>query len=166
MPDRTKLQIGDSIRMINVPEFDREESETGMLSTATVLKHLIEKKRVVVIDQIDEYQQAWFSVRIEIGEDMVHHSLAIMEDESWEIVYQVSSGKKMPKEHQIAVLKKHIDETLTVYEEEYEALAEASEKLYDQRDALNKKYQALDRKSGLNALFKKLGELCEEPPKK
>ena len=102
-----------------------------------------------------------FTVRLREAGNFEQHSLALMEDSSWEVVYQVLSKNPPPKEHQIAILRQQIDQVMLEHEEAYAGLAAESEKLYDQQEALKKKYAALDRKTGLNKLFEKLGELCE-----
>ena len=163
MPDRNALAVGDSIRILSVPAFDFEPREKtdqkDRLLTATVLEGLIKNSPMVVIDQIDEYGNPWFTVRLGEAGDFEQHSLALMEDHSWETVYRVSSNNTPPQEHQIATLRQQIDQVMLEHEEAYAALEAESEKLYDQQETLKKKYAALDRKTELNTLFEKLGEL-------
>ncbi len=96
MPDRTKLKIGDKIKLLHVPDFDLKQREKepvlcdDMLPTATVLEKVMKQFSFVVIDTIDEYQSPWFSVDIEVNGEMEHHTLAIMDDESWELFHQDS----------------------------------------------------------------------------
>lgn len=88
-----------------------------------------------------------------------NHSVAVMDDESWELIYRKSDGGIPPKEHEIAETKYKIDQVMMDYEEEYLELGEKSEKLFDEQEALKKEYEKLDKKTGLNALFEKLGNL-------
>ena len=50
-------------------------------------------------------------------------------------------------------LKSKIDAIMKEYEADYQALAEISERLYDERELLKKSYEELDKKTGLNALW-------------
>ena len=172
MPNPKKLAVGDSIRILSVPKADilkreaekRPEKVGDLLPTATVLEKIIEICPVVIIDHIDEYETPWFSVRLHIKKELQHHTIAVMDDTSWELV---SSGKnpKPPKEHVLATLKKKADDILEKYEEEYFLLAEKSEKLYDERKVLEKEYKKLERKTGLQAVHERIAQLMEEDKK-
>ncbi len=89
MPDRTKLKAGDAIKLLSVPESDLKEraervySEEDILPTATVIEMAIEQYGVVFIDHIDEHNQPWFSVDINVDGEIEHHLLAILDDHSW-----------------------------------------------------------------------------------
>lgn len=178
MPDRKKLQKGDSIRILNVPDFDlakclkeqgtaTEFSDDEMLPTATVIELIIEQHPVVIIEDIDEYEQPWFSARLMVGDDRQYHSLAVMDDESWELVYskknaiKYKSNEQPPKEHQIAELQLAIDHIMDEYEEEYLELAEYSENQDVDPLILKKHYENLDKKTGLNDLFARIAILKE-----
>ncbi len=91
MPDHTKLSVGDKIRLLTVPQGDLEQrdheiqegrAEAG--STANTIERVIAQCPVVIVDRIDEYWP-WVDVAIqnEAGE-VEEHTLAIMEDDSWE----------------------------------------------------------------------------------
>ena len=67
----------------------------------------------------------------------------------------------MTKEQQIIEIKEKVDAILREYSKQYEALADRSEKLYDEKEALKKEYEALDAKTGLNALYEELAKLIE-----
>ncbi|MCV6636477.1 hypothetical protein [Candidatus Albibeggiatoa sp. nov. NOAA] len=163
MLKRTQLQVGDSIRILKVPKADLDQRERekktlqadDMLPTATVLETIIQQCPVVIIDHIDEYNKPWFWVRLEVDNEFQQHSLAVMDDDSWELIYQKRSGGHIPVAHQLAEVKKQIDDILDEYEEEYQILADESEKQYSRNETLRKKYEALDKKTGLHALFEK-----------
>ena len=158
------MQIGDSIRILRVPSLDKKQvqNESEFISTSAVIEKIIKNCPVVIIDWIDENTQPWFSVKIKINGELQAHSLAVMENESWEIVHQINSQKEAPKEHKIASLKKQIDDITEKYAEDYEVLAQESETLYERQEALKKKYEALDQKTRLNALFKSMHDLCSQ----
>jgi hypothetical protein len=91
MPDRTKLKIGDRIRLLCVPARDLEQRERELREgaadagwTADTIERIIAQDPVVVITSIDEHGLPWFDYELKApyGE-IEHHSLAIMEDESW-----------------------------------------------------------------------------------
>ena len=67
----------------------------------------------------------------------------------------------MSKEQHIAELKTKMDSIMKEYSAEYEALADRSEKLCDQKEALGKAYKALDAKTGFNSLSEELASLVE-----
>lgn len=171
MPDRNNLKIGDSLRLLRVPDADlAQRADAGpcapgeLLPTATVLEYIIAQNPIVIIDQIDDYHQAWFSAWVRTEADMEYHSLAVMEDDCWEIVYQCQSDQPPPKEHLIARIKHQIDDILLdKFEEEYQKLAEHSEKRDWPEAKLRQAYAALDQKSGLSGLFTRLAELKEKP---
>lgn len=85
------LQIGDRIRLLHVPETDlaaraREEADPEWVPTATVLEHLIATQPVQVIDEIDRYGHPWFSAHFVWGGEPQEHSIALMDEASWEAV--------------------------------------------------------------------------------
>ena len=92
MPDRTKLKIGDKIKITGIPEEDLKAhandttAGNGMLSTAAVLEKIMTQYTSVTIDQIDEYGKPWFSVDIKVKGQTEHHTIAIMDDDSWELM--------------------------------------------------------------------------------
>lgn len=68
----------------------------------------------------------------------------------------------MTKEEKIAEIEAKADAIMAEYAEEYEALAKRSDRLYDEQEALLKAYEALDAKTGLNALYEQMAALHEE----
>ncbi len=95
MPDRTRLKVGDVIKLNAVPTADLQqrarELEEGLLEdagmTADTIERILAQNPVVTIDRVDEYGQPWFDCNVpnEQGE-IEEHSLAIMGDESWSYV--------------------------------------------------------------------------------
>ena len=94
MPDRTALRIGDEIRLLRVPRVDLDQRECELREgaedagiTADTIERIIRTNPVVVIDEIDDRGFPWFSRRLK-GPDgkFEFHSLAIMDDDSWERV--------------------------------------------------------------------------------
>jgi hypothetical protein len=91
MPDRTKLKIGDRIRLLHVPQGDLEQRERELRDrteaagwTADTIERIIAQDPVVSISSIDEYGLPWFEYEFRSASGKIeHHSLAIMEDESW-----------------------------------------------------------------------------------
>ncbi len=77
MPDRTKLKIGDRIRLTRVP--------AGVSRwTATTIRAILRQDPVVTIDRIDEYGQPWFNYNLARPNGRVAElTLAVMDDESW-----------------------------------------------------------------------------------
>ena len=65
----------------------------------------------------------------------------------------------MTKRQQIAELKAKSDAIMKKYAREYEALADRSERLFDEREALEKDYEILNAKTGLSTLFEKIAKL-------
>jgi hypothetical protein len=92
MPSRASLTVGDVIRLLHVPEFDlrqreRELSEGTEMAgwTADTLERIISQNPLVVIDRIDEDGMPWFNYELRRPDGSVEeHTLAIMDDESWE----------------------------------------------------------------------------------
>ncbi len=78
MPDRTKLKIGDRIRLLRVPA-----GESSRWTKVTI-GAIIRQDPVVTIDRIDEYGQPWFNYNLARPNGRVaEHTLAVMEDDSW-----------------------------------------------------------------------------------
>ena len=91
MPDRSLLSVGDRIRLLMVPACDlaqrrRElESHAEMAGwTADTIERIIETHPVVTIDRIDKYGAPWFAVELPGGVGLEHHSLMVLDDDSWE----------------------------------------------------------------------------------
>lgn len=191
MPDRYSLNIGDSIRILQVPDGDllqRDRNREGtsfdpcgsceLLDTATVIEKIIEHKPVVIIDDIDAYQQPWFSVRLEVDDELQLHTLAVTDDDTWDVVYRAASKVEPPTSHLIAEIEHTIDRVLDEYYDEYSSLAERSEKLSNysantrdddpesaifkgERESLMAAYHELNEKTGLTVLFERLARLNE-----
>ena len=91
MPDRTKLKIGDRIRLLRVPALDLEQRERELREgredagwTADTIERILAQDPVVTISRIDEYGMPWFEYQLKgPGGRVEDHALAIMEDESW-----------------------------------------------------------------------------------
>lgn len=93
MPDRTRLKVGDQIKLNVVPTADLQqrerELEEGILEdagmTADTIGRIVAQNPVVTIDRVDEYGQPWFDCKVLNEQDEIEeHSLAIMDDESWD----------------------------------------------------------------------------------
>ena len=92
MPDRTKLSVGDRIRVVAVPACDLAQRERERAfgtedagGTADTIERIIDQHPIVEISRIDEYAQPWFDVEItEIDGTLGEHTLAILDDDSWE----------------------------------------------------------------------------------
>jgi hypothetical protein len=91
MPDRTRLNVGDRIRLLCVPNCDREQRERELKEgieeagyTADTIERIIAQGPVVTISSIDEYGYPWFEYKLRMADGSVEeHALAIMDDESW-----------------------------------------------------------------------------------
>ena len=91
MPDRTNLRIGDCIRLLAVPAADLTQRERELRDglddagwTADTIERILAQHPIVTISSIDEYGLPWFEVELTQDDgEIVHHSMAIMEDDSW-----------------------------------------------------------------------------------
>ena len=93
MPDRKKLKIGDKIRLLTVPKGDLEQRKREIESdvenpgwTANTIEKIITQDPVVKIDDIDEFGSPWFTYHLVVDGETEIHSIAITEDESWELI--------------------------------------------------------------------------------
>jgi len=91
MPDRSLLRVGNRIRLLTVPACDLAQRERELEShadmagwTADTIERIIVTDGVVTIDRIDEYGAPWFEVELPGGDGIEHHSLMILDDDSWE----------------------------------------------------------------------------------
>lgn len=91
MPDRTKLRVGDRIRILAVPASDLAQREREIATgvemagwTANTIERIIASNPVVIIDRIDEFGAPWFDVTLDGDEGEEQHSLTILDDVSWE----------------------------------------------------------------------------------
>jgi hypothetical protein len=91
MPDRTRLKIGDRIRLLRVPQGDLEQRERELREgaedagwTANTIERIIAQDPIVTISSIDEHGRPWFEYELKAASGEIHyHSIAIMDDESW-----------------------------------------------------------------------------------
>ncbi len=91
MPDRTRLKVGDRIRLLRVPQGDLDQRARELRDgvegagwTADTIERIIDQDPVVTISSIDEYGSPWFECELmSAGGEIEFHSIAIMEDESW-----------------------------------------------------------------------------------
>jgi hypothetical protein len=94
MPDRTRMKVGDRIRLLRVPPGDLEQRERELREgreyagwTADTLERIIAQDPVVTIVEIDEWGYPWFRYDLRREDGTVEeHSVAVMEDDSWEWV--------------------------------------------------------------------------------
>lgn len=91
MPDRSLLRIGDRIRILTVPTCDLDQRERELEShaemggwTADTIERIIATNPVVTIERFDEYGAPWFEVELPGSEGIEHHSLMVVDDDSWE----------------------------------------------------------------------------------
>ena len=92
MPDRTKLRVGERVRVLTVPVGDLEQREREIIAgsedagcTANTIERIIKEHPIVAISKVDEYGLAWFDVELQDSTGHIHyHSLAIVDDNSWE----------------------------------------------------------------------------------
>jgi hypothetical protein len=92
MPDRTRIRVGDRIRILCVPTTDLEQRERELQEglpdaghTADTIEQIITTCPEVVIYEIDEYDLPWYEVELyDENHQPVYHFLAILDDDSWE----------------------------------------------------------------------------------
>jgi hypothetical protein len=92
--DWRTLKEGDKIRLLCVPESDREQREQELQSssemagwTADTLERILNIDPEVVIDRVDEYGAPWFHYELVAADGTIeYHSLTITDNESWEWV--------------------------------------------------------------------------------
>jgi hypothetical protein len=92
--DWRKLRPGDRVRLLCVPDADLRQREeevcrgTEMAGwTADTLERILALDPVVTIVHVDKFGVPYFRYEL-LGADgrMEHHTLAITENESWELV--------------------------------------------------------------------------------
>ena len=91
MPDRMKLRVGDRIRLLAVPAADVLQREREIRDglddagwTADTIERILVQQPIVTISSIDEYGLLWFEVELTQDDgEIAHHSMAIMDDDSW-----------------------------------------------------------------------------------
>ncbi len=90
MPDRRLLKPGDRIRILAVPDLDLQQRERELASnaelagwTADTIERIIATCPFVTVDRIDKHGTPWFRVDLDSVDGNEHHSLGILDDESW-----------------------------------------------------------------------------------
>ena len=100
MPNPNALRVGDSIRILRVPEGDLRQRESEIASggkmagwTADTIERIIAQTPIVQVSHIDEYGCVWYETTI-TGPDGIEefHSLIVYEDDTWEPVYCTPSS--------------------------------------------------------------------------
>lgn len=93
MPDIKKLKIGDKIRLLKVPEGDIEQRKREIAKgidnpgwTANTIELIIAQNPIVEIDTIDDFGRPWFICDITVNGELETHTLAMNEDDAWELV--------------------------------------------------------------------------------
>lgn len=87
MPDPAQLKVGDRIQIVAVPKGDLWALESGsdyLEETVRVLKWMVGKQFEVA--WIDEDGKPWVDVADYPDPEGGEHSMAIMDEESWERV--------------------------------------------------------------------------------
>lgn len=91
MPDRTKLRVGDRIRLLCVPSDDLERRERELRDgvdeaglTADTIERILVLDPAVTISQIDDWGNPWFEYELPGPDGQTHvHSIAVLDDSSW-----------------------------------------------------------------------------------
>jgi hypothetical protein len=86
--------VGNRIRILAVPALDMRAMAEAMRRkdplaqwTTRVLQRLADRRHVVRIDEIDDHGTPWFPYSFKNkSNEWEHHHLAVMEDDSWELV--------------------------------------------------------------------------------
>ena len=88
------LNVGDSIRILRVPDADLQQRESEIARntemagwTADTIERIISGHPVVKISQIDEYGYPWYEVSLIAADgETEEHSLMVYDDGTWEKV--------------------------------------------------------------------------------
>ena len=86
MPDPKSLKIGDKIKFISVPSEWNNPDFMLYPESKEFMDDLINQNAIVVINRIDEYQNAWFDVVIVSGKSKGENSWAVFESSGWVFV--------------------------------------------------------------------------------
>lgn len=94
MPNHRELKPGDRIRLLSVPSGDlaqrERETQQGLEDagwTADTIERILARDPIVTIDRVDEDGLPWFDYTFPSSTgDPEFHSIAILEDRSWERV--------------------------------------------------------------------------------
>ncbi len=100
---RQELKVWDRILLTKIPKSDIKDYEKNHpnldmddFSTADILDKIIKNNPVVMIDNIDEYWIPWFNANIKTNWEIQYHTLAIIDDDSWEYFW---NNKKFLKKY-------------------------------------------------------------------
>ena len=91
MSYRTKLKIGDRIRLLQVSrgdlaqrERERREGTDDAGWTADTIERIIAQDPVVTISSVNEHGLPWFEYEMKSANgETEHYAIAIMDDEPW-----------------------------------------------------------------------------------
>ena len=83
MPDPHSLKVGDRIRFVSIPEEWNEPGREPTRESMRFMKHMLKRKSLSRVYEIDEYGQPWISARLRINGKVEHHRWAIMESTGW-----------------------------------------------------------------------------------
>ena len=93
MPDRKKMKVGNKIRLLRVPEDDMEQRRSEITKdidkpgwTANTIELIIAQNPIVEIDSIDDFGSPWFTCELIVNGKLEKHTLAIIDDDSWELI--------------------------------------------------------------------------------
>ena len=93
MPNPNQLKIGDKIRLLEVPAADIKQRQREIEHrienpgwTANTIEIIIQQDPIVEIDFIDEYGAPWYTSEIMVNGTLECHTIAILDEESWELV--------------------------------------------------------------------------------
>ncbi len=93
MPNPATLRIGDSIRLLSVPEHDlalrKDKAAAGedtFETTATAIERIIAKNPIVTVTQVDEFGGVWYEAERTDSEGQIeHHYVMLYDDDTWEV---------------------------------------------------------------------------------
>lgn len=92
IPNPATLKIGDSIRLLSVPEHDlalrKDKAAAGedtSETTATAIERIIAKNPIVVVTQVDEFGGVWYKAELTDAQGRTeYHYVTLYDDDTWE----------------------------------------------------------------------------------
>ena len=93
-PPPTKLQVGDRIRILRVPDADLKQRDDEVARgaemaghTADTIDRIVAENSIVKIWQIDEFGYPWYEVSLIANNgEFDEHTLMVYDDGTWEKV--------------------------------------------------------------------------------
>ncbi len=86
MPEPKKLQVGDRVRFVELPEEWQDPQYTVLPESVEFMEAMIARSWPSRVYEVDEFGTPWIAARLRKDGEIEHHTWGILEQTGWRVV--------------------------------------------------------------------------------